>query len=43
MDDKVKRLKEIIEQTNNLVFFGGAGVPRRAGFRTLEVPMVYII
>lgn len=31
MDDKVKRLKEIIEQTNNLVFFGGAGVSTESG------------
>ena len=43
MDDKVKRLKEIIEQTNNLVFLAEREFPRRAGFRTLEVPMVYII
>lgn len=31
MDDKVKRLKEIIEQTNNLFFFGGAGVSTESG------------
>lgn len=31
MDDKIKRLKEIVENTDNLVFFGGAGVSTESG------------
>ena len=26
MDDKIKELKKIIDESNNIVFFGGAGV-----------------
>ncbi len=26
MDDKITKLKEIIKDSNNIVFFGGAGV-----------------
>lgn len=26
MDDKINKLKEIIKNSNNIVFFGGAGV-----------------
>lgn len=26
MDDKITKLKEIIKNSNNIVFFGGAGV-----------------
>ena len=25
MDDKIRKLKEIVDNTDNLVFFGGAG------------------
>ncbi|MBR0411676.1 MAG: NAD-dependent protein deacylase [Eubacterium sp.] len=31
MNDKVRRLKEIIDNTDNLVFFGGAGVSTESG------------
>ena len=31
MDEKIKRLKEIIDATDNLVFFGGAGVSTESG------------
>lgn len=31
MDDKIKRLTKIIENSNNIVFFGGAGVSTESG------------
>ena len=31
MDDKIKRLTEIIKNSNNIVFFGGAGVSTESG------------
>lgn len=31
MDDKIRQLKEIIDHTDNLVFFGGAGVSTESG------------
>lgn len=31
MNEKVKRLKEIVDSTDNLVFFGGAGVSTESG------------
>ncbi len=31
MKDKIKELKEIIEKSNNIVFFGGAGVSTESG------------
>ena len=31
MDEKVRRLKEIVDNTDNLVFFGGAGVSTESG------------
>lgn len=31
MDDKISKLKEIIEKSNNIVFFGGAGVSTESG------------
>ena len=31
MNDKVKQLKEIVDNTDNLVFFGGAGVSTESG------------
>ncbi len=39
MNDKVKKLKEIIDGTDNLVFFGGAGVSTESGipdFRSVD-------
>ena len=31
MEDKIKKLKEFIEKSNNIVFFGGAGVSTESG------------
>ena len=31
MDDKIKELKKIIDESNNIVFFGGAGVSTESG------------
>ena len=31
MDEKIRKLKEIVEKTDNLVFFGGAGVSTESG------------
>ena len=31
MNDEIKRLKEIIDESNNIVFFGGAGVSTESG------------
>lgn len=31
MDDKIKQLREIIDSSNNIVFFGGAGVSTESG------------
>ena len=31
MDDKIKELKKIIDDSNNIVFFGGAGVSTESG------------
>ena len=31
MNEKIKKLKEIIDGTDNLVFFGGAGVSTESG------------
>ena len=31
MDDKIKKLSEIIKNSNNIVFFGGAGVSTESG------------
>ena len=34
MNEKIKKLKEIIDGTDNLVFFGGAGVSTESGILT---------
>ena len=31
MDDKIQKLKEMIEEASNIVFFGGAGVSTESG------------
>ena len=31
MDDKIKELKKIIDESSNIVFFGGAGVSTESG------------
>ena len=38
MEESVKKLQEIIDGSDNIVFFGGGrSVDRRAGFRTSAV------
>lgn len=41
MNEKIKKLKEIIDGTDNLVFFGGAGFLQRAVFQIFEAQMDY--
>ena len=39
MDEKIERLKKIVEESNNIVFFGGAGVSTESGipdFRSVD-------
>lgn len=39
MEDKVVQLKQIIEESDNIVFFGGAGVSTESGipdFRSVD-------
>lgn len=36
MDNNVKKLKEIIDNSNNIVFFGGAGVSTASGLRDFK-------
>lgn len=39
MDENIRRMKELTDQTNNLVFFGGAGVSTESGipdFRSVD-------
>ena len=39
MDEKIQRLKEIIDGSDNIVFFGGAGVSTESGvpdFRSVD-------
>ena len=39
MEDSVKKLQEIINNSNNIVFFGGAGVSTESGipdFRSVD-------
>ena len=39
MDEKIKRLKDIIKSSDNIVFFGGAGVSTESGvpdFRSVD-------
>ena len=39
MTDEIKRLKDIIDSTDNIVFFGGAGVSTESGipdFRSVD-------
>ena len=34
---EIAKLQQIIDESKNIVFFGGAGVPRKAEFRIFEV------
>lgn len=36
MNDNIKKLKEIIDNSNNIVFFGGAGVSTASGLRDFK-------
>ena len=36
MNNNLKKLKEIIESSNNIVFFGGAGVSTASGLRDFK-------
>lgn len=40
---KINRLKEIINNSDNILFFGGAGYPLKVVYQTSEVVMAYII
>ena len=40
MNEKIKKLKEIIDGTDNLVFFGGAGVSRFSKHRWTIQPEI---
>lgn len=35
--DKTEALQKIISETENIVFFGGAGVSQKAGYRIFAV------
>ena len=37
MDQKIKLLADWVRESGNIVFFGGAGVSRRAGFQISAV------
>lgn len=43
MNEKINRLKEIINNSDNILFFGGAGFPLKVVYETSEVVMAYII
>ena len=36
MDNNIKKLKDIIDSSNNIVFFGGAGVSTASGLRDFK-------
>ena len=40
--ETIEKLKEIINNSNNIVAFTGAGVSTLSGIKILEVKMVYI-
>ena len=41
MNDNIKRLKELIDSHNNIVFFGGAGVSTESDIP--DLPLVYLM
>ena len=44
MDDKIMQLKKWIDESDNVVFFGGAGVSTESGipdFRSVDGPVSY--
>lgn len=40
---EVERLQEMIDESSNIVFFGGAGVSTKVIFRIFEARMEFII
>ena len=43
MTDEIKRLKELVDGSSRIVFFGGAGVSTESGSLTFAAPMDSII
>ena len=43
IQDKINQFKIIIQNSKNIVFFGGAGVSTESGIPDLEAKMDYII
>ena len=43
MTEEIKKLKELIDGTDNIVFFGGAGVSTESGIPDFAVWMACII
>ena len=41
--EKINELRKIVEESDNIVFFGGAGVSTESGIQILEVWMDCII
>ena len=33
MEDKIQKFKELVDESNNIVFFGGAGVSTESGMK----------
>lgn len=42
MEDKIQQFKQLVEESNNIVFFGEQEYPQKVEFQTLEVKMDYI-
>lgn len=43
MNTETEKLTQILKESNNIVFFGGAGVSTASKSRILEVLMVYLV
>ena len=37
MTDSIKRLKELVDSSDNIVFFGGAGVSTESGLSLIHI------
>ena len=42
MNDNIKKLKEIIDNSNNIVFFGGAGISTASGLRDFKGDLLHV-
>ena len=42
MTDQVKKLKELVEGSDNIVFFGGAGVSTESGIPDFRLSLIHI-